>query len=89
MCRPRPCPLLTSSTQPAAAAARSPLLQVEEFFRWPLAKVMEVVAGSTQYKPNCSLVVIDFLVRHGAITPDMPGYLDVVAGLRAGDAGGR
>jgi hypothetical protein len=71
------------------SAAAALLLQVEEFFRWPLAKVMEVVAGSTQYKPNCNLVVIDFLVRHGAITPDMPGYLDVVRGLRAGDGAGR
>lgn len=56
--------------------------------RWPLARVAEVVAGTQQYKPNCNLVIIDFLVRHGAITPDMPGYLELVRGLRAGDVMG-
>ena len=37
------------------------------------------------YKPNCALVVIDFLVRHGTILPDAPGYLGLLASLRSGD----
>jgi hypothetical protein len=62
--------------------------QVEEFFRWPLDKVIDTVANTQLYKPNCNLVVIDFLIRHGAISPDMPGYLDVVRGIKAGDVMG-
>jgi hypothetical protein len=39
--------------------------EVEEFYLWPVEKVMEVVGNSSEYKLNCNLVVIDFLVRHG------------------------
>ena len=64
--------------------------EVQEFFRLPLARVAEVVAGGAggggdAFKDNCNLVIVDFLVRHGALAPDTPGYLDVVRGLRAGD----
>jgi hypothetical protein len=34
------------------------------------------------YKPNCNLVVIDFLVRHGVISCDSPRYLELVRKLR-------
>jgi hypothetical protein len=37
------------------------------------------------FKPNINLVVIDFLVRHGILTPETPGYLHIVAGLRRGE----
>ena len=37
------------------------------------------------YKPNCALVVIDFLLRHGVVLPDAPGYLKLLASLRSGD----
>jgi hypothetical protein len=36
-------------------------------------------------KPNCYLVIIDFLVRRGFVSPDTPGYLDLVRELRSGD----
>jgi hypothetical protein len=29
-------------------------------------------------------VIIDYLVRHGHLSPDTPGYLDVVRELRSG-----
>lgn len=35
-------------------------------------------------KPNCYIVIIDFLLRHGYISPDIPGYLDIVRELRSG-----
>ena len=38
-----------------------------------------------QYKENCGLVIIDWFLRHGYLTPDMPGYLALLRGLRAGD----
>jgi hypothetical protein len=58
--------------------------EVEAFERWPLARVAAVVAASKTYKDNCNLVVIDFLVRHGAIAPEAPGYVELVHALRAG-----
>ena len=59
--------------------------EVAEFFRMPLREVAELVRTSRQYKPNCNLVIIDFLIRHGLITPDSPGYLSLVGALRSGD----
>ena len=42
-------------------------------------------AAPNAFKPNINLVVIDFLVRHGHIPPESPGYLRLVSGLRQGD----
>ncbi|KAJ9508197.1 hypothetical protein QJQ45_021551 [Haematococcus lacustris] len=52
--------------------------EVEQFMLWPVSKVAEVVSNTTEFKTNCNLVIIDWLVRHGYITPEQPGYLDVV-----------
>ena len=52
----------------------------------PIAEVMELVRTTDAFKFNCSLVVIDFLIRHGLIEPEHPEYLDLVAGLRSGHA---
>jgi len=66
--------------------------EVHEFFLSPLSEVARFISeGSPDennrnaYKDNCNLVVLDFLIRHGVLTPDTPGYLDVVKGLRSGD----
>ena len=37
------------------------------------------------FKPNINLVVLDFLVRHGHIPPEAPGYLELVNSLRQGE----
>ena len=42
----------------------------------------EIVRDTDEFKPNCNLIVIDFLVRHGRIDPDGPDYLAIVEGLR-------
>lgn len=47
----------------------------------PLDEVADIVRESDAFKPNCSLVVIDFLIRHGFLTPDEPDYLDLLWGL--------
>lgn len=55
----------------------------------PAETVLELIAaGGEDFKPNCQLVVLDFAVRHGFITPDQPGYMDIVRGLRAGPLSG-
>ena len=62
--------------------------ETENFELWDLDRVAAAVANvggdGTLFKPNCNLVVIDFLVRRGFITPDAPGYLKLLDGLRAG-----
>jgi hypothetical protein len=56
--------------------------EVETFYRWPVAEVARLVRDTDAFKPNCNLVVIDFLVRHGLIPEDDPDYLAIVRGLR-------
>ena len=59
--------------------------EVESFELWSLDRVAQVVAAPAPlFKPNCNLVVIDFLVRHGFVTPELPGYIELVSGLRSG-----
>ena len=40
-----------------------------------------IVRDSDEFKLNCNLVVIDFLIRHGWIDPRSPEYLALVLGL--------
>ncbi|XP_069825503.1 uncharacterized protein [Dendropsophus ebraccatus] len=43
--------------------------EVQEFYLWPLDKVKDAIA-TQEFKPNCALVVLDFLIRNGHIQPD-------------------
>ncbi|XP_015261659.1 PREDICTED: nudix hydrolase 20, chloroplastic-like isoform X1 [Gekko japonicus] len=55
--------------------------EVQEFYLWPLDKVKEAI-GSPDFKPNCAMVALDFLIRHGYIRPDEePHYVEMVEGL--------
>ena len=56
--------------------------EIESFELWPVERVMEVVSRTAEFKFNCNLVIIDFLVRHGCIRPEDADYLDIVQGLR-------
>ncbi len=56
--------------------------EVEQFCRWPLATVAARLLDTDDFKFNVNLVIIDFLIRHGFLTPDTPDYLDLVKGLR-------
>ncbi len=56
--------------------------EAEEFFLWPIEKVLEVVANTRDFKTNCNLVIIDFALRHGYLKPDEPLYTDICMGLR-------
>lgn len=57
--------------------------EVAAFELWPIETVAGAVRDGTAFKANCSLVVIDFLVRHGVIAETEPDYLELVTGLRA------
>lgn len=61
--------------------------EVEEFFLWTVDQLLESM--SPEYpdpiKPNCYSVIIDWLLRQGHLSPEDPGYLDVVRELHSGD----
>ena len=56
--------------------------EVEAFMLMPLDEVARVVRQTDEFKLNCNLVVIDFLIRHGWLMPDSPDYLQLILGLR-------
>ncbi len=55
--------------------------EVQSFQLQPVEQVMEIVRETEAFKLNCNLVLIDFLIRHGLITPDEPDYLDLLREL--------
>ncbi len=69
---------------PAGFDPRNTDGEIEAFYLWPIEQVLETVRDTDAFKFNCSLVVIDFLIRHGLIEPDHPEYLKLVHGLRSG-----
>lgn len=56
--------------------------EVQAFYCWPIAQVMATVRDTTEFKLNCNLVIIDFLIRHGLLAPEHPDYLAITQGLR-------
>ena len=55
--------------------------ETAEFYLWPIDQVAEVVRDTDEFKLNCNLAIIDFLIRWGHIPPDHPDYLRLVQGL--------
>jgi isopentenyldiphosphate isomerase len=61
--------------------------EVGEFMLWPIEKVAEVVRDTFEFKFNCNLVIIDFLIRHGELDPDSePDYAAICLCLRRSGA---
>lgn len=55
--------------------------EVDSFKLETIDSVIEKMHGGL-FKPNCALVLLDFLIRHGHITPENePNYLDIVTRL--------
>ncbi|EPS32608.1 hypothetical protein POX_d05232 [Penicillium oxalicum] len=53
--------------------------EVEEFNLLTVSEVKDALARG-EFKPNCSIIMIDFFIRHGILTPENePDYLDIVA----------
>ncbi len=55
--------------------------EIEKFMLMPIEEVAALVRDTHEFKFNCNLVVIDFLLRHGLIDSADPDYLAIVAGL--------
>ena len=57
--------------------------EVERFELWPIARVIETLRDTDDFKFNVNLVLIDFLARHGLLDPDKePDYMALTKGLR-------
>lgn len=56
--------------------------EVDFFELWPIAKVMERIRETEDFKFNVSLVILDFAIRHGILAPDDPDYQAIWEGLR-------
>ncbi|KAG9246214.1 thiamine pyrophosphokinase-related protein-like protein [Calycina marina] len=51
--------------------------EVEEFYLWTVEEVQSAMAAG-EFKPNCSLVVLDFFIRHSILTKENePDYEDI------------
>ncbi|KAJ1827180.1 hypothetical protein LPJ56_001801, partial [Coemansia sp. RSA 2599] len=52
--------------------------EVQEFYLWTLDQVVDAVRQGL-FKPNCAVCIVDFLIRHGHLTPENePDYLAIV-----------
>lgn len=57
--------------------------EISDFMLMPMEDVAALVRDTKDFKLNVNLVIIDFMVRHGVLTPDgEPDYVDIVRGLR-------
>lgn len=52
------------------------------FHLMPIEEVAAIVHDTDEFKFNCNLVIIDFLIRHGVLGPEDPDYLTIVSELR-------
>ncbi len=66
---------------PADFVPRNADGEVAAFYLWPIERVAQTVRETREFKFNCNLVIIDFLVRFGLIAPEDADYLDIVKGL--------
>ncbi|KAJ2542345.1 hypothetical protein EV175_006066 [Coemansia sp. RSA 1933] len=52
--------------------------EVEGFYLWTMDEVLEKVRAG-QFKPNCAVCVVDFMIRHGFLTAENePDYLEII-----------
>jgi 8-oxo-dGTP pyrophosphatase MutT (NUDIX family) len=56
--------------------------EVAAFMRWPVERVAALVDGGDDFKFNCNLVIIQFLLRHGFIGPEHEDYRTLREALR-------
>ncbi|GAB3453391.1 NUDIX hydrolase [Actinophytocola sediminis] len=69
---------------PAEFVPRPIDAEVAGFELLPIDEVFHLVTESDRFKPDCNLVVLDFLVRHQRLRPEDPLFEQTVLGLRRG-----
>ncbi|MDJ0807454.1 MAG: DUF4743 domain-containing protein [Gammaproteobacteria bacterium] len=55
--------------------------EVAEFQLLAVEEVAGIVRDTDEFKLNCNLVIIDFLVRHSYLRAEAPDYLEITQGL--------
>lgn len=55
--------------------------EVDSFVCYPMPELLDLIANTQQFKFNSAVVVIDFAIRHGLITPNHPDYLALQEGM--------
>ena len=58
--------------------------EIEKFELMGVDEVLSAICAG-RFKPNVALVTTDFLLRKGALAPELPGYLKLIGSLRQGD----
>lgn len=51
--------------------------EAEDFYLWSLQEVKTSLANA-EFKPNCALVLIDFLIRYGHITAEQDSHFEEI-----------
>ncbi|KAJ1962642.1 hypothetical protein GGI12_002531 [Dipsacomyces acuminosporus] len=52
--------------------------EVDSFYLWTMDEVIDKLRQN-MFKPNCAVCVVDFLIRHGYLTPENePDYLEII-----------
>jgi len=51
--------------------------EVESFSLMPISEVAVLVKDTNEFKLNCNMVITDFLVRYGAISPECSEYAEI------------
>jgi hypothetical protein len=55
--------------------------EIVDFELMPVSAVLNRIRTTSDFKFNVNLVILDFALRHGLLSPDDPEYLDVATGL--------
>jgi hypothetical protein len=55
--------------------------EIVDFELMPVSAVLDRIRTTSDFKFNVNLVILDFALRHGLLSPDDPEYLDVATGL--------
>ena len=66
---------------PVEAVPRNTDGEVESFELWPMTRVLETIRDTEDFKFNVNLVILDFAIRRGLLTPDDPHYQEIWEGL--------
>lgn len=66
---------------PADFAPRNRDGEFTDFYLMPAEEVLDRIRQGADFKFNVNLVILDFAVRRGILSPDDPEYLDVATGL--------
>ncbi len=70
---------------PADFTPRNTDGEISRFYLMEPGEILDLLRDGYRFKFNVPLVLIDFFIRHGLLSPDTePDYVALVRGLRTG-----